>query len=206
MLRFLINYNQEGKPVAVLLNRGTENETMWASLPFDPVSKVFSPTTESEIKLLEEAQSLEEWATLDLSDFITSLFDLASAKLQVQQQVVDLAAQKQEALTAGYSDTERDTWDRKEQEAQSYLKYGNLADAKYLKAEAEAMVGSGATDAQVRTAIKQLASVIIQKADQMRLASAVISGTRARKWQEVNQLQTIEQVLAYEVESGWEPS
>lgn len=127
---------------------------------------------------------------------------LSEIKLLVQRQIIESAAARQEALIAGYSNTERDTWDKKEQEAQSYLKYGNLADARYLKAEAEAMVGGG-NDAQIREATRHLATVIVSKADELRLASAKISGIRAKKWNEVTALQTIEETLNYLVEEGW---
>ena len=126
---------------------------------------------------------------------------LEQAKLYVQQQIIDLAASKQESLTAGYSPTEQGTWDRKEQEAIAYLA-GEPDKAKYLQIEAAAMAGTS-NPQQVEAATAELARVIIERADQLRTASYIISGTRARKWGEVEAIVDIEEVLAYSIEAGW---
>lgn len=188
-------YNDLGKVDSI--NRQFDG----ASLPFDSATKTFDESHPLVIELREWEQKNGQ---LDLRSRVASLPDLASAKLQVQQQIIDLASAKQEALTAGYSDTERDTWDRKEQEAQNYLKLRNLADAKYLKAEAQAMAGTD-NASTVAAVTEQLALAVISKADQLRFASAVISGTRARKWQEVEALTDITKILNYPVEEGWPP-
>lgn len=125
------------------------------------------------------------------------------AKSHIQQLIVDLAAKKQEALVEGYSPTEQSTWDYKEREARAYLETGNIEECKYLKAEAIAM--TGVTDEiAIGNVTQQLAHVIVSKAEHMRLASSIISGTRARKWNEVEAMLDVKEIMSYPVESGWD--
>ena len=128
---------------------------------------------------------------------------LEEAKRYMQQLIIDTAAKKQEALVEGYSPTEQATWDYKQREAASFKQTGNIEDCKYLRAEAQAT--SGATDEEtIKLVTQQLADVIIQKSVSLRLASAIISGTRARKWNEVEVMQDIKEIMNYPVNSGWE--
>lgn len=184
-------------------NRGVvdavNRESDGASLPYYPETKTFD---EEHPLVIEMREWLADGNILDLSDRSPPTLSLATAKLQVQQAIIDLAATKQEALTAGYSATEQSTWDRKEQEAKDYLKLGDLANAKYLKAEAAAMAGTSNADV-LRAATKELAQAVVDASDNLRLNSGKISGTRARKWRDVEALSTVEEVLAYPVEAGW---
>lgn len=75
MMRIKSSYSSKGIVESIHFNRGTELVPMWASLPFDPFSKKFIPNTELEQQLLDEAQQLSEWATLDLSDRPPTLKD-----------------------------------------------------------------------------------------------------------------------------------
>lgn len=61
-------YSNDGKLDSIYLNRGGIEDAAWASLPFNPTTKIFTPTNELEFQLLAEAQSLPEWETLNLSD------------------------------------------------------------------------------------------------------------------------------------------
>lgn len=124
------------------------------------------------------------------------------AKQKMQQQIIDLAAKKQAALVSGYSPTEQATWDFKQREASTYLASGNIEDCKYLRAEAIAMTGAS-DEVTIGKVTQQLALVIVQKADQLRLASSVISGIRARKWNEVEAMTDIKEIMNYPLYQGW---
>lgn len=128
---------------------------------------------------------------------------IEEAKRYMQQLIVDTAAAKQEALVQGYSAAERDTWDFKERLCIKVRETGDLESAKYLKAEAQAMVGTK-DEETINHATEQLISKIIIKADKLRLASAIISGTRARKWNEVKNLTDIKEIMNYPVNEGWD--
>jgi hypothetical protein len=68
MKKLKTSYSSDGKPATIHLNRGTETDPMWATLPFDSTTKTFIPQTELDQQLLRETQQLGEWKTLDLSD------------------------------------------------------------------------------------------------------------------------------------------
>lgn len=128
---------------------------------------------------------------------------LEEAKRYMQQLIIDTASIKQEALVEGYSPTEQATWDYKQREAAAYLESGNIEECKYLKAEAVAM--TGATDeVTIGNVTQQLAYVIVHKADQLRLASSVIAGIRARKWNEVEAMTDIKEIMNYPVDQRWD--
>lgn len=127
---------------------------------------------------------------------------IVEAKKYIQQLIIENAAKKQEALVSEYSPAERDTWDVKEREAREYLETRDITKCKYLRAEAIAMTGAN-DEITIGNVTQQLAYVIVRKADQLRLASATISGTRSRKFREVDLIADIKEVLDYKVEEGW---
>lgn len=67
-MKVKLYYSSSGAVVSVHLNRGTEDNPMWAGLPYNPQLKIFEPQTDIDKQLLAEAQALPEWKTLDLSD------------------------------------------------------------------------------------------------------------------------------------------
>lgn len=138
-----------------------------------------------------------------ITDFNSYPQSVEEAKKYIQQLIIDLAAKKQEALVEGYSPTEQATWDYKEREAVAYLQTGKMDFCKYLRAEAIAMTGAS-DEIAIADAVGFLANVIVQKADGLRIASSIISGTRARKWNEVEALGNIKEIMSYPVEQGWE--
>lgn len=127
---------------------------------------------------------------------------LPEAKTYIQQQIIELAAQKQERLIAGYSAAERDTWDKKQDEAKAYVDSDGISQAKYLRIEAIAFCGAS-TESQIRAATMELARTVLRKADELFAVSAAISGTRARKWAEVEAMSDVQKVLGYPVDQGW---
>ncbi|AFZ31643.1 hypothetical protein Glo7428_3156 [Gloeocapsa sp. PCC 7428] len=68
MNKLRISYSILGNPWLIHYNRGSENNPMWATLPFNPSTKNFEPQSELDQILLNEIQALPEWETLDLSD------------------------------------------------------------------------------------------------------------------------------------------
>lgn len=127
---------------------------------------------------------------------------LPEAKLYIQQQIVSLAYQKQESLGEGYPPTEKNEWGNKEQQSAAFLATGDITLAKYVKIEAIANTGAQ-TEPEIYAATKFLAEIIVAKADELRTVGALISGTRARKWAEVEAMDDVQQVLDYPVEEGW---
>lgn len=61
-------YNNFGHLELVYYNCGTLDNPMWATLPYNSKTKTFEPQSDLDKQLLAEAQSLPEWATLDLKD------------------------------------------------------------------------------------------------------------------------------------------
>lgn len=120
-----------------------------------------------------------------------------------QQEIISYAATLQESLIAGYSPAERDTWDFKERQARNFLETGDIQSAKYLRAEVIAMTNS-TDEVIIANVTQQLANKIVTKADELRLASATISGTRARKCAEITALTDIKEVMNYNVSVGWD--
>lgn len=117
-------------------------------------------------------------------------------------QLSEIASVKHESLTAGYSNTERDTWESKEREATLLFETNNVGDAKYLAIQAIATTGA-TSESDILSATKQLGAIVLAKADQLRTISALISGARARKWAEVEALTELEEILSYPVAEGW---
>lgn len=142
---------------------------------------------------LEEAQIAERTGTPQTLDEL---------KRHIQQQIIDKACEKQESLTQGYSATEQSSWALKERESETFLANGKIEDAKYLSIEAIAMTRASAPE-EVNAATTELARVILNKASELRTASALIAGTRARKWAEVEAMSDIESLKDYPIESGW---
>lgn len=126
---------------------------------------------------------------------------LSVAKVKIQSQIIELAAQKQKNLIAGYSQEEQKLWAGKEVEARAILEQG-ISAANYLRTEAISTSGA-TTEAEIEVAILKLAQTIIQRAEQWRHASHAISGIRAYKWKEVEAMVDIEQVLSYKPQEGW---
>ncbi len=73
MKKLSISYSESGSPLTVHYNRGTQSDPMWATLPFNPATKVFEPKSKIEQILLSEAQQLDDWEHLDLSDIPLTL-------------------------------------------------------------------------------------------------------------------------------------
>lgn len=107
----------------------------------------------------------------------------------------------QEALTTGYSATERDTWDKKEKESADFLVSKDFTNAKYLKLEAAAAAGTNHLPT-VTAVATVLAQRVLEKADYLRQTSVKISGDRARHSQKIAALTSIDLVLAYLTEIG----
>lgn len=129
---------------------------------------------------------------------------LAIAKARVQQQIIDLAAQKQQQLVASYSEQEQKTWEGEEgklAEARAILKQGIVA-AKYIVGEAIALSGAS-TPEQIEAATLNLAQNIVSKNEEWRNRIGVIAGTRARKYTEVSAMNDITAIQSYPVGEGW---
>lgn len=128
---------------------------------------------------------------------------LEELKEQLKQNIIYEASRRQEALVSGYSSAERNTWDRKEQEAQALLETCDITKARYLSFEAIAL--SGATSEQeILAATQFLASRVVEAADRLRSKSAKISGNRARLYALTAVLETKEEVESFDYLQGWD--
>jgi hypothetical protein len=108
-----------------------------ASLVVDLDSKEIIRTNEVEEELFNEFLFWqEEHGKLDLSDRLVELQTLEPVKQAKIAEIVAEAAQRQEALVADYSSAERSSWDKKIEEAKTFLADHNLSDVTYLPIEA----------------------------------------------------------------------
>lgn len=150
--------------------------TQGASLLFDPQTKTFDESDPLTIELREwEAEN----GALDLGDHPVDPLTLEQAKAQKKQQIIAIAAAKQEELVAGFAPPEQASWSRKVTEAKAFLASGVIEDAPMLRVEAIAL--SGATNETVILRYtKGLASKILAKSEEMYLSSAAIAGTRSK--------------------------
>lgn len=128
---------------------------------------------------------------------------LEEMKEQLKNNIVYEASRRQEALISGYSSAERNTWERKEQEAKILIETGDIKQAKYLTMEAVAFTGS-TDELDILAATTSLASVVIAKADYLRSRSAKISGNRARLHALASALETSEEAESFDYSQGWD--
>lgn len=202
MSKIKVSFSSNGKPDSVYLNRGTDSDPMWASLPFNPTTKTFNPTKQIDFQLLAEAQALPEWATLDLSDRPSEPPTLEAAKATIYQQIIDETARRQDALISGYSYAEATSWDEKEKEAKALVASNDIDQAPYLRVEAITATGA-TTPEEILSATQALAQRILQKADHLRTQTALIAGNRGKLRSQVEALATVEEVMSFDVNQGW---
>lgn len=192
---WLLNENIVLAQVSSVLNLGQENwkEVCCNVLPIEEATNewaVFHP-----LKYQTTSKPVEPISTIP---------SLASAKVKKQQQIIDLAAKKQQQLVATYPEQEQKSWEGPEgkvAEARAILLEG-INVAKSIRTEAIASF-KPTSEAEIEAATIALARIIVQKTEELRHALGFIAGTRARKYKEVEALTELDAVLAYKVEEGW---
>jgi len=120
---------------------------------------------------------------------------LARAIAQTQAAMQVFAESLLAQSVAGYSDVERDTWANKEKDAIAFLLSGNPADAPYLLIEANAAA----------IPLAALAALVSNKASMLQAFISHILGNRARHYQALAIVQTVEEALNYDFSTGWVP-
>jgi hypothetical protein len=132
---------------------------------------------------------------LDLSQTPTPPTTLRDAKLKKQEEIIELAKVAQEELVWGYAPAEQASWDRKLTEAKAIIASNNIEDAPILKVEAIAFSGAQIEE-DIFAATLFLAEEIINKSEQLYLASAQIAGRRTKLWNQVEAAGTLLEVQA----------
>jgi len=142
----------------------------------------------------------DEWEHLeiDLTSPSAIALSLESAKASVIEQIYDFARYYYENLTTRYAATEVATWARKQQEATDYFN-GTLPPESNLATEATERY----PEIKLEDAIALLAQSVIAKAEQLNFQSNRIAGVRGRHCDAIAVLDSVEDVLAYDWQSGW---
>lgn len=164
--------------------------TQGASLLFDPETKTFD---ENDVLTIELRSWEAENGKLDLSDRQPDPLTLEQAKEQKKQEIIAIAAAKQEELVAGFAPPEQASWSRKVIEAKALLASGLIIDAPMLRVEAIAL-SEAKDDKVILKYSKGLAAKILQKSEEMYLNSAAIAGTRTRLLGEAEGAITFEKI------------
>jgi hypothetical protein len=136
-----------------------------------------------------------ENGVLDLSDRPVEPLTLEQAKASKKQELIAIAAAKQEELVAGFAPPEQASWTRKVAEAKTFLASGLIEDAPMLRVEA--IVMSKATgDTVIFQYTQGLAKKILQKSEEMYLGSAAIAGKRTLLVGQIEAAKTFEELNA----------
>jgi hypothetical protein len=181
-------YNLIGKLDSIYTEVGGIN----VPIRFNPESKTFDEDDPLVITL--RAWEAENGA-LDLSDRPIDPISLDQAKAQKKQEIVSIAAAKQEELVAGFAPPEQASWTEKVGKAKAFLASGKIEDARMLRDEAIAICQSK-SDAVILRYTQGLATKVLQKSEQMYSTSAIIAGTRTRLLTAVEAAKTFEELNA----------
>lgn len=119
------------------------------------------------------------------------------------QENADEATRRLDVYVAGKSAAEMSSWTSKAEDSRRFLASQNIDEAEALAVEAAQTVGTS-DPTEIAAATQALAELILTKEAQLKLAAALIIGTRSRIDQELNSLSTWKAVRDYQVLTRWE--
>jgi hypothetical protein len=159
-------------------------------LVFDSKTKTFDESDRLTILLREWEK---ENGALDLSDRSPDPITLEQAKALKKQEIIEIAAIKQEELVAGFAPPEQASWSKKVSDSEAFLASGKIEDAGMILPEAIAICESKDENVIYRYT-QGVAKTVLGKSKQMYAATATIAGTRTRLVEQIKAATTFEEL------------